>query len=86
MSYKDIPISTATSILKEFNKDEVIILSYDSETGSFTFTTDGTTEAHKINAANGAKFLIDKLQKSGTFGTKSTHTIVEDPNNRFSKP
>ncbi|WP_181306644.1 hypothetical protein [Rufibacter sp. XAAS-G3-1] len=68
--------------IHEYLKDEVILITYDEE-GGFTFTTDGSTEAHKQKAFNGAQHLVKQLEERGVL--EPGGEIRENPNNRFLK-
>lgn len=79
--YKPIPISVAADILEKYLKDEVIIIAWDSRYHRVQITTDGSTEAHKENAAGGSVVLVEHLIKMGVISRESQ--IHEDPENRL---
>ena len=78
MSYKPIPIAVAERILKEFDKDEVIIIAWEGKTGCTHITTAGTTMDHKRNAAKGGKALEAYLEKVGVIDPAGGK-VFEDP-------
>lgn len=53
MAYKRIPIATAKRIAKEFEKDQVIILTLDKQHELQSVTTYGKTYEDCVNAAEG---------------------------------
>lgn len=84
MAYKPVPISAAEHILREYNKDEVIIIAWDGETGGTHITTAGTTMDHKRNAARGSKALLEYLQKAGVVSSRGE--TYEDPYGLLTDP
>ena len=57
MSYKDVPISAAKRIAKQYEKDQVIIVTWDKEHGLMHVTTYGKTIEDCRQAAQGGNFV-----------------------------
>lgn len=57
MTYRDVPISAAKQIAEEFDKDQVIIVTWDSAFGLTHVTTYGKSKGDSIQAAQGARFV-----------------------------
>lgn len=79
--YKNIPITAATKILEEYEKDEVIIIAWDGKQNRVHITTDGSNEEHKANAAKGSVALTDYLLERGVISERGAP--YEDPNGRL---
>lgn len=54
---QEVPISTARRIAEEFEKEQVIIVTYDGAHGMVHVTTYGTTPGASASAAEGGNFV-----------------------------
>lgn len=57
MAYRDVPISAAKQIAEEFDKDQVIIVTWDSAFGLTHVTTYGKSKGDSIQAAQGGNVV-----------------------------
>lgn len=76
MTYKSIPIDVAQAILEEFDRDEVIIITW-SKTGDVSLVTAGSTPEHRLNAARGSVALSKYLEKKGIISRQGE--VYQDP-------
>lgn len=58
---KRIPVSAAAEIGKKFNKDQVIVVAWDLETGETWVTTWGSNKVQCVQAAEGGNFVKKAL-------------------------
>lgn len=79
-NFKPVPVSKVKEICDEFNKDEVIVISWDEETNTTNIATYGSTKAHCKNAAQGSKALFEYLKERGVI-SDNTGVVHEDDNN-----
>ncbi len=61
-NYKEVPISAAEQIAKDFDKQEVIVLSVDREMNKVHITTYGINKHYCKNAEITGDFLAEVLQ------------------------
>ncbi len=55
--YKEVPISAAEEIAERFDKDQVIIATWDAKFGVTHITTFGKGKENKVQAAQGGNFI-----------------------------
>jgi len=60
---KKIPIKAAKEISKEYNQDQVILLTFDKKTGLTHVVTYGKTKEDCIQAAQGGNLIKEKILK-----------------------
>jgi hypothetical protein len=58
---KRIPVSAAQDIGKKFNKDQVILVTWDEKSGDTWVTTWGSNRAQCVMAAKGGDFVKEAL-------------------------
>jgi len=71
--YKDIPVSTALNIAEQYNKDQVIIVTWDKNHNTTHVTTFGKTKDDCLQAAEGG----NRVKKALGWPDELCHAVPE---------
>lgn len=76
--YQPTKVADLKKIGKLRNKNVMILVSWEAETGTYDITTWGSDKMYCKNAAEGGKFFTQKMREKGLIGDEST--VHEDEN------